>query len=65
MSGKETRQSGSYEITNVRPSGHRNEYVVTITRNGRPVGDVKVRAPVDAPAYFNDAKDEHRLQKVG
>lgn len=57
-------KGGSYVISEVRRGTGPHEYVVTLTRNGKTVGDVKVRAPRSAPAYFNDTK-RRTLEKAG
>lgn len=54
MTAKNQTDNSSYAIADVRKAGGPNEYVVTLTRNGKPMGQVKVRAPSRAPSYFDD-----------
>lgn len=65
MVQKIQRRKGSYEIANVRRGDGPHEYIVTIMRDEKPVGDVKVRAPSSAPAYFNDVRGRSIPEPVG
>jgi hypothetical protein len=56
MAQKSNRRVSSFEITNVRKGDGPHEYIITVVRDGKPVGDIKVRAPSSAPAYFNDVR---------
>ena len=68
MAEETKRRVGSvpaYAITNVRKGGSPGEYVVSLTRDGKPAGEVKVRASTHAPAYFSDAKSRKKFEKAG
>lgn len=62
---RRSNSTGTFEITNVRKGNGPNEYIVTVTRNGRPTGDVKVRASSSAPAYFNDVTGKIIVESTG
>lgn len=61
MATKNHTRTSSYAIANVRKAGGPNEYVVTVTRDGKPTGEVKVRAPSSAPSYFDDVNGKKVL----
>lgn len=57
MNTKTKRRSvGLYSISNVRAADKPNEYYVTLTRDGRVVGSVKVKSTSSADGYYNDSE---------
>ena len=47
------RQHG-YDLGAVEKAPGRNEYYLTIMRDGKPVGRVRIRAPMNPPTYYGD-----------
>lgn len=56
------KSSASYSISKVREADEANQYYVTIERDGKDVGDVKVRSTSSADGYYNDSDAGERTR---
>jgi len=48
------QRTASYAIIKVRKTEKPNQYIVTVTRDGRAMGDVRVVSTSSDSAYYND-----------
>lgn len=51
-----TKDAVRYSISDVKASDKANTYVLTVTRNGKAVGSVKVMSGSSKSAYFSDSE---------
>jgi len=54
MSDKQPVRSRGYDLGGVEKAPGRNEYYLTIMRDGKSVGRVRVRAPMNPPTFYGD-----------
>jgi hypothetical protein len=63
MIARRQAKRGSYSLTDVRESGEPNVFIVTVLRDGRKVGEVRVQSTSPDLAYFNQP-DLHPAQSA-
>lgn len=61
MKTQDDTNRGGYSIGQVREAPGRNEFFVTLTRDGAVVREVRVRAPASAPSYVDDVPQPRPL----
>lgn len=62
MSETDSKPAG-YALTGIEKAPGRNEFYLTVSRDGRAVGRVKVRAPSSAPTFYDEPEAPIRPQE--
>ena len=62
MSEADSKPAG-YALSGIERAPGRNEFYLTVSRNGRTVGRVKVRAPSSAPTFYDEPEAPARQSK--